>query len=454
MNSTQHTTNLRRLLGSVVLIVTSLVVSLTSGTPAHATGPEHRYDSAAPVLDWSTIAQNSIVVIAKKFPGEAALLMGIVHSAIYDATSAVEGGLAPYAEHERAAKDSSLPAAVATAAHGVLAALFPAQRDGSAGLDATYTAYLATIADGQPKIDGIATGAHVASTIVALRADDGRGNNVPYVQQPPGWGVYEPTGPVVLGTTLAQVRPLVLNSPSQFRPNGPPQLTSRRYARDLTEVAEFGRVDSSQRSEEQTGIALFWTDNDVAQWNRGLHKYATAAGLDAAETARLLALAHVAGGDAMIACFDAKYSYNFWRPVHAVPRADTDQNPRTDADPDWTPLRPTPPFPEYPSAHACHSGAIATILNAVVGHSDVAFTLDSAVTGQTRSYRRFNDIITEVNNARIWAGFHYRASTDDGARMGRQIARFVLHHAFQRGDDDRCAATTSAHITPGAHVEP
>jgi PAP2 superfamily len=438
MNSTQHTTNSRRLLGCVALAIASLAMSLTIGTPAHATDPEHRHDSATPVLEWSTIAQNSIVVVAKKFPGEAALLMGIVHSAIYDATAAVEGGLAPYSDYEHAPTDTSLPAAVATAAHDVLVALFPTQRNGSDGLDAKYTAYLATIAEGQPKIDGIATGTHVATTIIALRADDGRGNNVPYVPLPPRPGVYEPTAPVVLGTILAQVRPLVLDSPSQFRPNGPPQLTSGRYARDFAEVEKFGRVDSSRRSGEQTEIALFWTDHDITQWNRGLHKYATAARFDAAQTARLLALAHVAGGDAMIACFDAKYAYNFWRPVHAVPRADADQNPRTDADPGWTPLRPTPPFPEYPSAHACHSGAIATILNTVVGDTHVAFTLDSAVTGQTRTYLRFNDIVTEVNNARIWVGFHYRASTDDGARMGRQIASYVLHYAFQRGDDDGC----------------
>jgi PAP2 superfamily len=415
----------------VVLAVASLVMSVTIGTSAHAGEVESRHDSARPVLDWSAIAQNSIVAVAKKFPGEAALLMGIVHVAIYDATAAVEGGLEPYADHGYAPSDASLPAAVATAAHGVLVTLFPSQQNGSDGLDATYTAYLATIEDGTTKTDGIATGAHVARTINALRADDGRATVVPYVQQPPGPGVYEPTAPVVLGTTLAQVRPLVLDSSSQFRPNGPPRLTSGRYARDLAEVQEFGRVDSSRRSTEQTATALFWTDNDVAQWNRGLHKYATASGLDAAGVARLLALAHVAGGDAMIACFDAKYTYNFWRPVHAIPRADSDENPRTEADPGWISLRPTPPFPEYPSAHACHSGAIATILKSVVGHDDVDFELDSAVTGQTRTYRHFNDIVNEVNNARIWAGFHYRASTDDGAKMGRRIASHILHHTFQ-----------------------
>jgi hypothetical protein len=389
-------------------------------------------ESPRAIMDWSLVAQNSVVVVAKKFPGEGAVLMGIVHAAIYDATVAVDGGFRPYAVAVHAPRRTSLAAAVATAAHGVLVGLFPDRQAGDTGLDATYTAYMAAIPNGRAKAKGLAVGERVAAGILRLRADDGRNTVVPYVQAPPGPGVYEPTGPIVLGTNLPQVRPLVLGAAAQFRPPGPPSLTSRRYARDFNEVARLGRADSAVRTPEQTDAALFWTDNDIAQWNRGMFRLATREGLDAVHTARMLALAHLAGGDAMIACFDAKYHYMFWRPIHAIPRADTDDNPATAPDPTWRPLRTTPPFPEYPSAHACHSGALTTILAALFGSGRVDFTLDSQVTGQTRSYPRFADVVREVNDARVWAGFHFRNSDVDGSILGRRVGGFVLTHALQR----------------------
>jgi hypothetical protein len=217
------------------------------------------------IVDWSFVAQNSIVVVAKKFPGEGAVLMGIVHAAIYDATVAVDGGFRPYAVAVHAPGHASLAAAVATAAHGVLVGLFPDQQAGNAGLDATYAAYLTGIPNSRAKVTGIAVGERVAAGILRLRADDGRDTVVPYVQAPPGPGVYEPTGPIVLGTNLPRVRPLVLGAAAQFRPPGPPSLTSRQYARDLNEVARLGRADSAVRTPEQTDTALFWTDNDIAQ---------------------------------------------------------------------------------------------------------------------------------------------------------------------------------------------
>jgi PAP2 superfamily len=321
---------------------------------------------------------------------------------------------------------------VATAAHGVLVGLFPDQQAGDSGLDATYVAYMAAIRDGRAKARGIAVGERVAAGILRLRADDGRTTVVPYVQAPPGPGVYEPTGPIVLGTNLPQVRPLVLGAAAQFRPPGPPALTSRQYARDLNEVARLGRADSAARTPEQTDTALFWTDNDIAQWNRGMLRLAAREGLDAVHTARMLALAHLAGGDAMIACFDAKYHYRFWRPIHAIARADTDGNPATAPDPTWTPLRTTPPFPEYPSAHACHSGALATVLTALFGSGRVDFTLDSLVTGKTRSYPRFADVPRDVNDARVWAGFHFRGSDVAGSILGTLVGGFVVTHALRR----------------------
>ena len=282
------------------------------------------------------------------------------------------------------------------------------------GLDNLYNAYLGGIPDGEAKTNGIAVGEEVGLGMVALRTNDGLDDTVPYVQPPPGPGVYEPTAPVPpVGTRLPRVLPLALESASQFRPNGPPALSSGEYARDFNEVKDLGRVDSSVRSADQTALALFWTDSDIPQWNRNLLRLADARGLTAIETARMLAMAHVAGGDAMIGCFDAKYHFLSWCPLHAIRRADTDDNPLTVADPTWQPLRNTPNHPEYPSAHACHTTAIAEALESFFGPGRTSFSLDSLVTGETRYYERFKDAVEEVNNARVWAGFHFRYADED-----------------------------------------
>ena len=230
---------------------------------------------------------------------------------------------------------------------------------------------------------------------------------------------------------MPSVRPLALEYASQFRPDGRPKLTSGKYEEDFNEVKAMGRLDSSVRSAEQTAVARFWTDHDIAQWNRNLLRLAEARGLTTIETARMLAMAHVAGGDAMLGCFDAKYHYLSWRPVHAIQRADTDGNPRTLPDPTWQPVLTTPNHPEYPSAHACHTTAIVEALESFFGPGRVDFSLDSLVTGDTRHYRRFTDIVADVNNARVWAGFHFRYSQEDGARLGRKVARFVTKRFFQ-----------------------
>jgi hypothetical protein len=234
-----------------------------------------------------------------------------------------------------------------------------------------------------------------------------------------------------LGTRMPRVLPLALENPSQFRPGGPPALHTGDYAGDFDEVKSLGRVDSSVRNAAQTAVARFWTDHDIPQWNRSLLRLAGARGLTALETARMLAMAHVAGGDAMIACFDAKYHYLSWRPVHAIQRADTDGTPRTVPDPAWRPLLATPNHPEYPSAHACHTTAIAEALDGFFGPGRFPFSVDSLVTGETRDYRRFKDVVGEVNDARVWAGFHFRYSQEDGSKLGRRVARFVLANFFQ-----------------------
>jgi hypothetical protein len=354
--------------------------------------------------------------------------MGIVHAAIYDAAVAVSGGYQPYRVSPVVPPGASLDAAVATAAHRVLVGLFPGQQ---ADLDAAYDASLAGIPEGQSKADGIAAGEQVGAGILDLPAIDGLNSTVPYVQPAPGPGVYEPTASATpLGTKLPLVVPLALEAASQFRPDGPSPLSSEEYAADLEQVKQLGRLDSAVRTEEQTRIALFWTDHDIPQWNRNLVRLAAQRGLAPVETARMLAMVHVAGSDAMIACFDAKYHYLSWRPVHAIRRADTDGNPLTERDQTWQPLRTTPNHPEYPSAHACHSTALAEALESAFG-GNVPFSLDSLVTGETRSYERFKDVVQEVNRARVWAGFHFRNSDQEGSTLGRKVGRFVVKNFFQ-----------------------
>jgi len=405
-----------------------LVVGLGVAGAFDARGAETSSQGRA-VADWSLIAQNTIVAVGKRFPGEAAVFMGIVHATIYDVVVAIEGGYRPYAITPTVPPNTSVEAAVATAAHRVLVGRF---QDQQASLDDLYDAYLNGIPDGEGKTNGILVGEEVGVGMLLLRANDGLDNVVPYVQPPVGPGVYEPTAPATpVGARLPRVLPLALESASQFRPGGPPALRSGEYARDFNEVKDLGRLDSSVRSVEQTALARFWTDSDIPQWNRNLLRLADARGLTAIETARMLAMTHVAGGDAMVGCFDAKYHYLSWRPVHAIRRADTDANARTVPDPTWQPLSPTPNHPEYPSAHACHTTAIAEALESFFGPGRTSFSLDSLVTGETRHYQRFKDTVQEVNNARVWAGFHFRYADEDGSKLGRKVALFVVRNFFQ-----------------------
>ena len=232
------------------------------------------------------------------------------------------------------------------------------------------------------------------------------------------------------------MRPLGLRSASQFRPDGPNPLTSQEYAEDFNQVKDLGRVDSTTRTTAETDQALFWTDHDIRQWNDGMLRLSAAHGLSTLQSARMLAMAHVAGGDAMIACFDAKYHYWGWRPYQAIPLADTDGNPATVADPSWKPLGTTPNFPEYPSAHACHSTGVVTALDAFFGTDKVAFTLDSRAPGlptaaRTRSYARLHDVVKDVDVARVLVGFHFRNSDQQGTNLGRKVGEYITDHYFQ-----------------------
>jgi hypothetical protein len=438
----------------ILLAVATATLMSGASSAAPATMPSRATAAAdvdaAPVAAWSTEARRAIVPsgpggifgtenYGNKFPGEAAVYMGIVHTAIYDAAVAIEGGgYKQYAIKLTAPPGTSPAAAIATAAHETLVGLqpqlglTPAQL---ATLDGDYAAYLGDVSDGEPKVNGIRVGEKVAAALLALRSDDGREKNPTLADlNPPaaGPGVWDPGAALALGLRLPGMRPLALESASQFRPHGPYSLTSDAYAKDFAQVEELGRLDSAARTAAETTDARFWTDHDLRQWNDGMLRLAAARGLDLVNTARMLAMAHVAGGDAMIACFDAKYHYWFWRPYQAIPLADTDGNPNTEADSTWKPLGATPNFPEYPSAHACHSGAVTRALRSFFGTDKVHFSLDSRITGTTRDYNRLSGVVKDVNRARVLVGFHFFSSDQAGAALGRKVANYDLKHAFLR----------------------
>src|SRR5262245_29320774 len=437
--------------GSVGVGAQAIAAASPTAAPTTQCAPASHYPAAStPVAFWSTEARCAIVPsgpggafgsenFGTKFPGEAAVYMGIVHVAIYDAAVSLTGGYQPYAATPRAPEGTSPEAAVATAAYETLTGLQPQLGASQAILDADHTAYLAAIPDGPSKADGIAVGDQVAQAVLALRVNDGRGCSTTLSDlglPPAALGIWQPGPGPVLGLCLPGMRPLALKTANQFRPDGPNALTSEEYADDFNQVKDLGAIDSTLRTTAQTNQALFWTDHDIRQWTDGALRLAAGRVLDLMQTARLLAMAHVAGGDAMIACFDAKYHFWSWRPYQAIPLANTDGNPDTSADPSWLPLGQTPNFPEYPSAHACHSTAVATALTAFFGTDKVAFSLDSrapalAAAARTRTYDRLHDVVKDVDGARVLVGFHFRNSDQQGTTLGRQVGRYVAENLFQ-----------------------
>jgi PAP2 superfamily protein len=386
------------------------------------------------VLDWNAHAARAIVTVGGQVPPRALIRLAMVHLAIYDAVNAIDGvPFEPYASVPSVDRPASAEAAVAAAAHDVLVALFPAQ---STDLDAKYAASLAALPDDIAKVNGIAVGQEAARGILNARTHDGRDATVIYVPGS-GPGVWVPTPPAFLTAQAPETRfvqPFALNSPSQFRPEAPFSLDSQEWARDYNEIRALGSAVGSSRTAEQTDIARFWSDNPPLQWNRAWRALSMAKGLGLAENARYFAMLASASADSLIACWDAKFFYNFWRPVTAIRAGESDGNPETEPDPAWIGLIVTPPHPEYPAAHGCFSGASTATLKSFFGTDEVGFWIDSNVTGvvnPVRTYFRFADALAEVAEARIYGGMHYRNSTRIGANIGKQVSRFTTTHFFR-----------------------
>jgi membrane-associated phospholipid phosphatase len=410
-----------------------------NGTAARSTGKHvaRREKSGQPVIDW-----NQLLLSIVNTPGaqpanvQPTRNFAIVHAAIYDAVTAIDRTHEPYLISVRAPRDASETAAADAAAHTALEGLYPAQQS---TIDAQYTAELAEVAAGPAKDQGIRVGDEVAADLLAIRANDGSNTTpAPFV---PGTapGDYRPTPPnfpAPVFTTWGQVTPFVLDRGDQFRPAPPPALPSDAYAAAINEVQSLGSATSTTRTAEQTEIGKFWNPPIQNFWNQIAQTVAATHHSDLPTTARLFAALNLGFADSAIAFYDAKYTYQLWRPVTAIRLADTDGNPNTTADPNWLPLSGnTAADPSYPGAHSTISAAGADVLARFYGDKQ-SFSLTSpALPGVTRSFSSFGAAAQEAGLSRIYAGQHTRLDHKAGLTLGHRIAGFVLHNALLPAHD-------------------
>jgi hypothetical protein len=378
------------------------------------------------ITDWNATAEQ--VLVAKGHQGPPGY--AFVHVPIYDAVNAIDGRYSVFAvQPTTSPRGASKEAAAAAAAYRVLSVTYS---DQGALLDPAYAASLAAIPDGPAKTRGIAVGTEVADAWLALRAGDGREASVPYVFQDPAPGVYQRTPPVAVAPWLAKMTPFVMTSPSQFRAYGPPDLTSQRYAQDVAFVQAVGSANSTERSAEETEIARFYTESPTTFFSHNLREFAAAKKLGVTGNARLFAQVFVTAGDSMIACWDSKYYFNFWRPSTAITTELDDGNPATERDPSWTPVVPTPPHPEYPAGHGCVSTGYAEALRHYFGTPYVKVTMTSLAPNTVpHVFHNTNQMIDEIILARVFGGMHFQTSVEHGATIGKKVARLVARNHFK-----------------------
>jgi hypothetical protein len=398
------------------------------------------------ITDWHAVMETTVAATGRK--NVVALpYFAYVDVAMYDAVNSIDGRFQPFAVSVHAPPGASKDAAAATAAHDVLVNLFPAQKYPAQAptFETALATSLAAIADGQSKTDGINVGKAVAAQWLALRAGDGLEAAItftpghgPGIWEPvPTYPASPPTIPAPVGVWMRQFKPFAMTSADQFLADVAPPLTltSAAWARDFNLTKDYGALNSTVRTSAQTEIGLFWTDNAAAQDSRSFRALVASQSLDTAAAARLGAMYTVAASDAGTACMNAKYHFAFWRPYTAIHDADTDNNPSTVADPNWIPLAPTPGHPEYPSNHACVTEAVMEVFSEFFDSDGIPYKITSTVTGTTHSFTSFEDVVTEVGNARIFGGMHFRHAVKEGNRLGRKVAEYVLKTHFQPKDE-------------------
>ncbi len=418
----------------VALVITTLCAQ-TAGMPGVAFGGEtesSEFSQAVnPVIEWN----RTLLAIVRTPGAQPATIhptrsFAIMHAAIYDAVNAIDGRHKPYlVTLSGVSRNASQDASAAAAAHEVLVTLYPAFKT---SLDMQLQQSLAQIADGQNKTDGIAIGVMVADRILTLRGNDGsNAPPIPYVfgSAP---GDYQSTPPNFPAqpqfTNWSHVTPFSLKSANQFRPGPPPALTSEEYSDAFNEIKSLGIANSVTATPDEALTGRFWNGAIQNYWNEITQTASLAHNLTTAENARLFALLNFSLADGVIAFYDAKYTYNFWRPVTAVRAADSDDNPETLSDQNWLPeVGKTAPDPSYPGAHAVISAAAAEVLHSFFkrDHLDLSVTSE-VLPGVERSFTSFSAAAEEATLSRVFAGQHFRFDLSTGQRLGREVADFVV----------------------------
>ena len=406
-----------------LLFVAQVLTTLLLGTPLPAQNV---------VTDWNGVASSTIVANGGKPSATSSVWFAYTSIAVYDAVNAVHGQFQPFYYGGSVSPGASDEAAAVAAAHRVLVTYFPAQQ---ATLDATFQDSLAKItAAPDAKNAGVAVGEAAAAALIAVRTGDGLEANVPYTPGT-GPGVWQPTPPKfgpALTPWLGQMRPFTMTSASQFLPDGPTSLTSEDWLEDYNQVRILGAVDSTVRTPAQSEIGLFWTEHTGQQYARAFTYVAENYNLSIMDSARLMAMLWTGFADSAIGCWNGKYTYNFWRPVTAI-RAGGG-NPELTGDPNWTPLGSTPSHPEYPAAHGCVTAAISSLIRDYFGTSKVHIVVDSHAFSDgvhTHTFEDTRDLFDEVFWARIYAGFHYHHSLEDGGRLGRSVTKQLVRGYFR-----------------------
>jgi len=388
--------------------------------------------SGAIVIDW-----NKELVRILGTPGAQPMTVhptrtfAILHAAVYDAVVSITHSSPPYLFSLDAPAGARPDAAAAEAGHDTLVALFPSWKS---ELDQQLASELAAIPSGAAKQDGIEVGNRSATLMLAARANDGSTATPPPFTPGTQPGAYRPTPPFVNGAAFTQwssVTPFALKRADQFRPVPPPALTSAAYAQAINEVKSLGQTTSTTRTADQTLIAKFWPGPIWTTWNEIAEKAALAHHTDLVHTARLFAVLNLSFADTVIGFYDAKYHYNFWRPITAIRQAASAGNPAVTADPNWAPLL-TASDPSYPGAHSAISAAAATVLTSVFGKHDRISVTSDVLPGVVRSFDSYSAAATEAGLSRIYGGVHTRLDHVAGLRLGQDVARYVLHQAGSR----------------------
>lgn len=381
------------------------------------------------VVQWNAIASTTIVSNAKEASVASGVWFAYVHLAVFDAVNAIDHGFQPYLFTTNPPAGANKNAAAVAAAHRVLVTYFPSQQT---SLDAQFAASVAAISDTPANISaGLAVGEASAQALITARANDGLLANVPYIP-PVGLGFWLPTPPAFgppLTPWLGQMATFTMSGAAQFFPDeGPDALDSQEWIDDYNQVKTLGAINSTVRTPEQTEIGRFWTEHTGQQYARAFRNLATQKGLNVSDSARLMAMLWAGYADAGIGCWNAKFAFSFWRPVTAIQAGGG--NPALVADPTWLPLSITPSHPEYPAAHGCVTGAVSTILAGYFGTPNLHFSVDSKVTNTTHNFTSTNDLIQEVEHARIYAGFHYHHSVVQGRVLGIKVGHQLMERYF------------------------